>query len=121
MPRDSAKGHERALKNRAIRQDEMRRQLSAKGLERHVIDMIKELRTSPDVDSNTIARYRVSIDGSMRLINKYLPDLKSVEHSGEQITGLADMLRQLADTPQTPAIDAATSPPQPAQAPKTLN
>jgi len=74
-----------ANKNRAIRQEALREQLSNQKHVEHVVEMLEEIQDlQRDLDSNDLARYKVAIDTKLKLIGKYLPDLKSVEHTGDE-------------------------------------
>lgn len=101
MARDSSFGKKRADKNRAIRQEELRKRLAAGKHIEHVVDMVKQLRdVDKDLTPQQIQRLNSAINGSMRLVDKYLPDLKSVEHTGEVETGLSELLAQARDLRQ---------------------
>ena len=79
-----------ANKNRAIRQEALREQLSNQGHVQHVVEMLNEIKDlQRDLDSNDLARYKVAIDTKLKLIGKYLPDLKSVEHTGDEDAPIA--------------------------------
>ena len=118
MPRD---GQTRADKNRAIRQDELRKQLASKKLERHVLDMAAKLRDPKvELDSLMVQRFRVSIDGSMRLIDKYLPSLKAIEHTGNENTDLSTLLAALSQAQTQPSMPVEAAP-VPDTATKRLN
>ena len=79
-----------ANKNRAIRQEALREQLSNQGHVQHIVEMLKEIQDlQRDLDSNDLARYKVAIDTKLKLIGKYLPDLKSVEHTGDEDAPIA--------------------------------
>jgi len=79
-----------ANKNRAIRQEALREQLSSQGHVQHVVEMLNEIQDlQRDLDSNDLARYKVAIDTKLKLIGKYLPDLKSVEHTGDEDAPIA--------------------------------
>lgn len=79
-----------ANKNRAIRQEALREQLSNQGHVQHVVEMLNEIQDlQRDLDSNDLARYKVAIDTKLKLIGKYLPDLKSVEHTGDEDAPIA--------------------------------
>ncbi|MEW8436934.1 MAG: hypothetical protein AB2689_02155 [Candidatus Thiodiazotropha taylori] len=98
MARDSTSGKSRADRNRAIRQEELRKYLAAGKHIEHVEKMIKSLMDSNNpVDDNTVRRFNAAITASMKLVDKYLPDLKSVEHTGEVETGLSELLKQASD------------------------
>jgi hypothetical protein len=79
-----------ANKNRAIRQEALREQLSNQGHVQHIVEMLNEIQDlQRDLDSNDLARYKVAIDTKLKLIGKYLPDLKSVEHTGDEDAPIA--------------------------------
>ena len=72
-----------AAKNKRIRQEAMREQLRAKGLETHVIETAKKLyNEGADLSPSHIQALKASADLRLKLINKYLPDLKATELSG---------------------------------------
>lgn len=71
-------------RNRAIRKEALREQLANGGHLQHVIDMANKIASSDEVvEADMLARYKIAIDTKLRLINKYLPDVKSVEVTGE--------------------------------------
>lgn len=73
----------RAQENRAIRQKALREQLEAKGLVQHVLELsnkISELDTI--LEPADVNRLKIAAELKLRLVNKYLPDLKATEHSG---------------------------------------
>jgi len=74
-----------AAKNRAIRQEALRKQLSAQGHVQHVIDIAGKLSDleGVDMDSIQVQRLKAAADIKKGLISKYLPDLKSTELTGE--------------------------------------
>lgn len=79
-----------ANKNRAIRQEALREQLSNQKHVEHVVEMLEEIKDLQlDLDANDLARYKVAIDTKLKLIGKYLPDLKSVEHTGDEDAPIA--------------------------------
>jgi hypothetical protein len=79
-----------ANKNRAIRQEALREQLSNQKHVEHVVEMLEEIKDlQRDLDANDLARYKVAIDTKLKLIGKYLPDLKSVEHTGDEDAPIA--------------------------------
>lgn len=74
----------RAQANRAVRQEALREQLAAQGHVQHVIDIAKKLSNLEDpLDATEVARLKAAADIKRSLINKYLPDLKAIEHTGE--------------------------------------
>ena len=68
----------RAQKNREIRQEALREQLSNKGLVQHVIEISKKLAKA-DVDQTRVQALKASADISLKLIDKYLPNLQTVD------------------------------------------
>lgn len=64
----------------------MRTQLENQGHVQHVVDIVQKISNPEvDVEPDMLARYKVAIDTKMKLINKYLPDIKEVfsEVTGE--------------------------------------
>lgn len=73
-------GMSRANQNKAVRQQALREQLSSQGHVQHVLDICNELNSlEQDLDPTQVNRKKIVIDTKLRLINKYLPDVKSVE------------------------------------------
>lgn len=74
----------REQSNRRIRQEALREQLSSQKHVEHVIDLLKKVEEPPTpLDTLDLQRYKLVIDTKMKLINKYLPDLKSTELTGD--------------------------------------
>jgi hypothetical protein len=70
----------RAQSNRRIRQEALRAQLESQGHVQHVIDILSKVeKPSAPLESIDIQRYKLIVDTKLKLINKYLPDLKSIE------------------------------------------
>ena len=97
----------RAQENRAIRQEAMREQLSKQKHHEKVIELLQEINelhnAEEDVDKSFILECRkVEISTHLKLVNKYIPDLKAVEHDGginvggfdEWVKGFADRANQ---------------------------
>ena len=73
-----------AAKNRAIRQEALREQLAEQCRLQHVFDNIKKLEDlDQDLEPNDYNRIRTANEQRLKLVNKYLPDLKSTELTGE--------------------------------------
>jgi hypothetical protein len=73
-------------KNRAIRQDTLREWLSEKCTAQHLVDNINKIeKLDPECESfkNELDKYRVANDQRLKVLSKYLPDLKSTEFTGE--------------------------------------
>jgi len=74
----------RAARNRAVRQSELREKLAAGGHIQHVLDIAKKLANeSLDINSVMTTRLKASADLQMKLVDKYLPNLKAIEMTGE--------------------------------------
>lgn len=75
----------KANKNRAVRQEALRDQLSNQGHLQHVIDIIDKIQDqSETIQSQELSALKVVIDTKVKLIGKYLPDLKAVEVTGAE-------------------------------------
>lgn len=89
----------RAQKNKQIRQDNMREQLASKQLERYVLegivkidelaslnvkdfDTLEEFVAQSSVAKDKVVMLKTAIDARLKLMNKYLPDLKQTEITG---------------------------------------
>ena len=71
---------------RAARQEDHSARLSEGQHIRHVsenITKIEELDVSSDTFSNQLSKLKVANECRMKLIDKYVPSLKAVEHTGE--------------------------------------
>lgn len=70
-------------KNRRVRQEALREQLSKQGHLQHVVDNLKKIedigKDGQELDSLQIQRLRIANETRLKLLNKYLPDLKQVE------------------------------------------
>ena len=87
----------RREENRKIRQDALREQLSNKGLIQKVLDTVDKLEDpNIELDSTMVSRMSRATDARLRLISKYLPDLKATEHTDNSITSLSSLLQQVA-------------------------
>lgn len=81
MPGDTATAKN---KNRRIRQEALREQLAAQGHEQHILDLLSKLMDEgQEFDSSMIKRFEVAINTKLKLISKYLPDLKQTELIGD--------------------------------------
>ena len=71
--------------NKKIRQEALREQLSSQGHVQHVVDSIDKLeQLDEELDSTQVQRIRAAIDSRLKLVDKYLPSLKSVELTGDE-------------------------------------
>lgn len=73
-------GVSRAEANKAIRQEALREQLAnGKHLE-HVIEMSNKIANLDELlENNDLNRLKIASELKLKLINKYLPDLKQLE------------------------------------------
>ena len=82
-----ANGNSRANENKRIRQEALREQLSNQKLVEKVLDNIKKMdKLDPVNDDDTVIKLNIlktSNEQRLKLINKYLPDLKAVEIEGD--------------------------------------
>ena len=98
-----------ATRNRRVRQEALRDYLESRGLVDHVIDLADKLDDeSNPIAPDMVARMKVSIDTRLKLINKYLPDLKQTELIGDAENPLQINPANLSDD-QLAAIIAISS------------
>lgn len=73
-----------AAKNRKVRQEALRDQLAAQKHHEYVFDIAKKLQEqSEDLSATAISALKASAEIRVKLLNKYLPDLKAIEHSSD--------------------------------------
>ena len=73
-----------AHKNRKVRQDALRLYLSERGKLDYILDNIEKIEDlDNDLEFNDLQRIKTATDHRIKLLSKYLPDLKSVEMTGE--------------------------------------
>lgn len=89
-------GIARAEENRRIRQEGLRQFLSNQKLIEKVIDSARELEALEQDEAWKANQLRASSDIRLRLISKFLPDLKATEHTDNSITSLSTLLQQVA-------------------------
>lgn len=77
-------GESRANANRRIRQDALREQLAEQCRLQHIIDNIEKMENlaGVQIDSGDMLRIKTANEQRLKLLDKYLPSLKSVEMSG---------------------------------------
>lgn len=79
----AASGRSRANENKRIRQEALREQLSQQGHVQHVVEISEKLRDlNTKLEAVEIQRLKAAADLKIKLIDKYLPTEKPVEHSG---------------------------------------
>ena len=72
----------RAQKNRQIRKDALRDYIKERGSVQYLFDLIEKiegLNPDSDVFSNDLAKYKAALDARVKMIGKYMPDLKAQE------------------------------------------
>jgi hypothetical protein len=73
-----------ADRNRRIRQEALREQLSSQKLVEQVVDINKKMADlSNDLPQEHVTRLKIAMDVNLKLISKYLPDLKQTELIGD--------------------------------------
>ncbi len=73
-----------ATRNRKAKQEALRDYLESRGLIQHIFELLEKIEDeSTDVDANKLARYKTGIDTRLKLVAKYLPDLKQTELIGD--------------------------------------
>jgi hypothetical protein len=117
---DKSNSLTKADRNRAIRQEGLREVLSKKGHLEHVVDLAQQIeKVSNDLEAQastledldikrlnaSVNAKKIVIDTKMRIINKYLGDVKSVEHSGEVKQVVIDDKNQLEEMLRAKGID----------------
>lgn len=71
-------------KQRAMRQEHLRAYLSEKCRLEHVIDnIVKMEKEGASMEANELTAIKYATDARLKLINKYLPELKATEMTGE--------------------------------------
>ena len=88
----------RAHLNRRIRQDSLREWLSEKCTAQHLVDninKIENLNPKHSTFANQLNKYRVANEQRLKILNKYLPDLKQEEFIDG--SGVDKQIDQLSD------------------------
>lgn len=77
-------GVTKAQAHKAVRQEALREQLSKQGHLQQVLVNIKKFENlDEELDNNSVQRLKAANEGRLKLIGKYLPDLKATELTGE--------------------------------------
>ena len=73
-----------ADKNRRVRQETLRELLSNKGLAQQVLEISEKIANlAIDMPPDHVNRLKIAMDAKMKLVAKYLPDLKQTELVGD--------------------------------------
>ena len=106
MGRDTATA---AAKNKRIRQEALREQLSAQGHVQHVVDLVGKIQDETiSIEAEMLNRYKIVLDAKFKLIDKYLPSLKQADYN---IGGQEDNPMQGKWTVEIVRTDAKTPDP----------
>jgi hypothetical protein len=69
-------------RQKAVRQEALRQQLSSGKHLEHVIEMVKKVTDETnEIEPAMVQRYKIGIDAKLSLVKKYMPDLKQIETS----------------------------------------
>jgi hypothetical protein len=75
----------RASTNRKFRQEALRDQLAEQCRVQHVLENIKKMETQgAAMEAQELNALKYATDARIKLVSKYLPDLKSVELTGDE-------------------------------------
>ena len=97
----------RAQQNRGIRQEAIREQLAAGGHIQHVIDISNKLQQlKEELDSSEVTRLKAAADIKLKLIDKYLASLQSVE---SKVTTTNKAPKEMTDAELDERIAAASA------------
>lgn len=81
---NNGSGLSAADRNRRIRQEALREQLSNKGLVQKVIELNEKMADlGENIPPEHVTRLKIAMDVNMKLVAKYLPDLKQTELIGD--------------------------------------
>ena len=101
----SKTGH--ATKNRQVRQEELRNLLREQGHLQHVVKIIGELSDKKETLSPAMVdRYKIAMNARLKLMAKYIPDLKAVEVTSEGGEPLSIQLTMYASPKDIEALGA---------------
>lgn len=95
------RGRQLAAKNRAARQEHLREYISKQSTVQHLIANIKkieELDPESPTFINDLAKLKVANDHRLKLLSKYLPDLKSTEFTDSNGDNLTIEIVRYADS-----------------------
>ena len=77
-------GKTRAAVNKEIRRKALREQLQAQGHIQHITELLDILMDlDKPLDQIEVQRLDKTINHKLSIVKKYLPDVKTVEHTGE--------------------------------------
>ena len=86
-------GQSRANQNKAIKQEALREYLANRGKLDYIIDNVEKLEDLlTPLDAGEVVRIKAATDVRVKLLDKYLPSLKSTELTGKDGTDLLPAL-----------------------------
>lgn len=88
--------------SRAERQESLREWLSKKCTAQHLVDNVNKIEAldhNSDSFSNELAKYKTANEQRLKILSKYLPDLKSTEFTGEAGEALTIKVVRFGDLP----------------------
>jgi len=86
------RGHSRADENREIKREELKRYLQERGRLSYVFDNLEKLEDlHTEMDNVEVSRIKSATDTRVKLLNKYLPDLKQVEIDDSEKPNYSDL------------------------------
>lgn len=69
-----------ATRNRKAKQESLRDYLEQRGKVSHVFDLLEKIEDeSIEFDNDMLPRYKIAIDTRLKLLNKYIPDLRQTD------------------------------------------
>lgn len=84
MAKSPTDGLSAADRNRRIRQDALREQLSKQKLVEQVSEIARKIGDlDEDLEQHKVQRLKIAAELNLKLVNKYLPDLKQTELIGD--------------------------------------
>lgn len=84
MAKSPTDGLSAADRNRRIRQDALREQLSKQKLVEQVSEIARKIGDlDQDLEQDKVQRLKIAAELNLKLVNKYLPDLRQTELIGD--------------------------------------
>lgn len=88
----------RSRKNKELRQAELREKIQAGKCLGKLASVSQEAESAEEISTGRLGALRLVADIQFRLLNKVLPDLKAVEHTGDGGGPLTVQVIRFADT-----------------------
>jgi len=103
------------MQNRAIRQDSLREWLSNKCTVQHLVSnliKIEELDVNDSHFQHNLLKLKTANEQRIKIMNKYLPDLKSTEITGGGENGevqITEIIRTIVNQPELKVVKSIES------------